>query len=313
MKKLIAILLCICVVAMSGCGAVSTQKNNNLIVTSLYPIYVFTLNIVDGVDEVDVKCMAEQNMGCLHDYSLTAGDAKLISDCRVFVINGAGMEGFLEDIKSLSQETQVIDSSEGIPLICAHHTEGDEHTEAEHDHAHAENSHIWMSVGNAIIQVENICNGLCKAFPGYEKEFRENTAEYIGRLKALQKEIWTAGKSLAGKNFISFHDAYVYLAKDLGFNILTTVESDEGGEPSAKMLAHLSDEIKTKDVAALVVEENYTGSAAAILSNEANIKICVLNPVLKGAKEKGAYEAIMRENIIRVEKAVENTDSTKGW
>ncbi len=297
---------------MSGCGAISVQKSNNLIVTSLYPIYVFTLNIVDGVEGVELKCMAEQNTGCLHDYTLTAGDAKLLSDCSVFVVNGAGMEGFLEDIESLSEDAQIIDSSEGVALICAHHDESDEHAEGEHHHAHAENSHIWMSVGNAIIQVENICNGLCGAFPEYEAEFRENTAEYLGRLKALQKEIAAAGNSLAGKSFISFHDAYVYLARDLGFNILTTVESDEGEEPSAKALAHLSDEIKLSDVAALVVEESYTGSAAAILSNETNVKICVLNPVLKGAKDKGAYEAIMRENIKRVKMAVEDTATTQG-
>jgi zinc transport system substrate-binding protein len=297
---------------MSGCGAVKVQNSKNLIVTSLYPIYIFALNVADGVACVEVRCMAEQNTGCLHDYSLTAGDTKLISDCDVFVINGAGMEGFLEDIEGLSQGTRIIDSSEGIPLICAHHTEEEEHEGNGHNHAHVENSHIWMSVENAIIQVENICNGLCEAFPEYESEFRGNTNEYVARLKALQKEIFIAGKGLEGKSFISFHDAYVYLARDLGFNILTTVESNEGGEPSAKKLAHLSDEIRQSDVVALVVEENYTGSAATILAAETNVKICVLNPVLRGEKDKGAYEAIMRENINRVEKAVENAALTQG-
>ena len=131
---------------MSGCGAISVQKSNNLIVTSLYPIYVFTLNIVDGVEGVELKCMAEQNTGCLHDYTLTAGDAKLLSDCSVFVVNGAGMEGFLEDVESLSEDARIIDSSEGVALICAHHDESDEHAEGEHHHAHAENSHIHKRI-----------------------------------------------------------------------------------------------------------------------------------------------------------------------
>jgi zinc transport system substrate-binding protein len=222
------------------------------------------------------------------------------------------MEGFLHDVESLSEGTKIIDSSEGIELICAHDHEGEEHSGEEHGHSHAENSHIWMSVANAVVQVENICNGLCESFPEYESVFRENTREYIVRLNALQKEIQIAGESLAGKSFISFHDAYVYLARDLGFNILTTVESNEGGEPSAKKLAHLSDEIRQSDVVALVVEENYTGSAATILAAETNVKICVLNPVLRGEKDKGAYEAIMRENINRVEKAVENAALTQG-
>ncbi len=297
MKKFIAILLCICIFALCGCGVAKNHNNSKLIATSIYPVYIFTLNITDGIEDIQVKCIAEQNMGCLHDYSLTAGDAKLISDCTAFVINGAGMEGFLHDLESLSQETKIIDSSEGVALICVHDHEGE-----AHGHSHAENSHIWMSVANAVIQVENICNGLCESFPEYESILRENTREYIIRLNALQKEFSVAGESLAGKSFISFHDAYAYLAKDLGFNILTTVETDEGGEPSAKSLAHLSDEIRENNVSALIVETSYTGSAAQILSEETDIKLCELNPVLRGERDKSAYEDIMRENIYRVKK-----------
>jgi zinc transport system substrate-binding protein len=273
------------------------QNGSKIIATSIYPVYIFTLNITDGIDDIQVKCMAEQNMGCLHDYSLTAGDAKLISDCRAFVVNGAGMEGFLHDLESLSDEAKIIDSSEGVELICAHGHEGEHHSEEEHGHSHAENSHIWMSVANAVIQVGNICNGLCESFPEYEDVFRENTREYIIRLNALQKDISVAGESLSGKSFISFHDAYAYLAEDLGFNILTTLETDEGGEPSAKKLSHLSDEIKENDVSALIVETNYTGSAAQILSEETDVAICTLNPVLRGEKNKNSYEKLMRENI----------------
>lgn len=305
MKKFIAILLCICIIALSGCGVAKKQNDSKLIATSIYPVYIFTLNITDGIEDVQVKCMAEQNMGCLHDYSLTAGDAKLISDCNAFVINGAGMEGFLHDVESLSEGTKIIDSSEGVELICAHDHEDEGHSGEEHVHSHAENSHIWMSVTNAIIQVENICNGLCESFPEYESIFRENTREYIVRLNALQNDISVAGKSLAGKSFISFHDAYAYLAKDLGFNILTTVETDEGGEPSAKKLSHLSDEIRENHVSALIVETDYTGSAAEILSDETDVKICTLNPVLRGEKDKNAYENLMRENIYIVEKILE--------
>ena len=41
--------------------------------------------------------MAEQNIGCLHDYTLTSKDVRLLNDAAVLVINGAGMESFVED------------------------------------------------------------------------------------------------------------------------------------------------------------------------------------------------------------------------
>ena len=39
--------------------------------------------MVNGIDEFAVECMAEQNVGCLHDYQILSKDARLISDAKV--------------------------------------------------------------------------------------------------------------------------------------------------------------------------------------------------------------------------------------
>lgn len=283
--------MCICL--LSGCAAVKKEDNKKLIAVSFYPVYVFTLNITDGIEALKVECMAEQNTGCLHDYTLTAEDARLISDCSAFVINGAGMEEFLDDVHELSEKAVLVDSSNGIELICPH--EEEEHH--EHDHAHSENSHIWMSVSNAILQVENICQGLSAAFPEYEEELRANASEYIKRLNVLQKEMAQAGASLEGCRVITFHDAYAYLAQELGFEIFETIETHEGGEPSARRLAQLADEIKLNNIKVLITEPEYSGSAADVLAQETGAQVYVLNPVLKGEKIKTAYEDVMRNNL----------------
>lgn len=283
--------MCICL--LSGCAAVKNEDNEKLIAVSFYPVYVFTLNITEGIEDLNVKCMAEQNTGCLHDYTLTAEDARLISDCSAFVINGAGMEEFLEDVEELSENAVLVDSSTGIELICPH--EEEEHH--EHNHANNENSHIWMSVTNAIRQVENICEGLSRAFPEYEEEFKENASAYIQRLEILQQDMVQVGASLEGCRVITFHDAYAYFAQELGIEIFETIESHDGGEPSAKRLAQLTDEIKLNDINVLITEPDYSGSAAAVLAQETDAQIYVLNPVLKGDKIKTAYEDIMRNNL----------------
>ena len=82
------------------------------------------------------------------------------------------------------------------------------------------------------------------------------------------------------------------------------VESHEGGEPSARGLAELTKLIKENNVTVLFVEPDYKGSAATILSNETNVKICVINPVINGEASLRAYEDIMRENMNVILKAV---------
>ncbi len=303
MKRFISIFLCASLLLLSGCTA-KTTDNKNVIAVSFYPVYILTLNVTDGIDGLSVECMADQSTGCLHDYTVTAKDARLLSDCRAFIINGAGMEAFVEDLYETVDDLSIIDSSEGASVICAEAHEEEEHHQHAHNHSHSENAHIWMSVDNAILQVENICNGLVAEFPQYEAQLVANAGKYIDSLLSLKEELSTVKKSVQGKSVVTFHNAYEYLFSDLGVEVAHTIESGEGGEPSAKALGELSEEIVNENIKSLFIEPGYEGSSAEILSNETGAQVYTLNPVLRGAEEKTAYEDIMRENLQIILKAV---------
>lgn len=301
MKKILCVFLVLSILVLSACtgNAPELQNGKTTVAASFYPVYIFTLNLLNGIDEVSIECMAEQSVGCLHDYTLTAKDAKLLSDAQVLVINGAGMESFLQDAFRSVESLKVIDSSENIDLACE-----EEHHHEEEDHHHHENSHIWLSLGNAKLQVENIKNGLIKEFPQYETQIEENYTDYIKRLNALEEERKSILLSTNDVDIISFHGAFEYLAQDLGFNISHTIEGDEGYEPSAKELAELSNKIKEDNIKALFVDPNYSGSAAEILKRETGAEIYVVNPIISGEEKLTAYEDIMNENYKTILKAV---------
>ena len=82
MKKILSLILALVLMlsVFSSCASPKIQNDKILLVTSFYPVYIFTLNVVDGIDEIEVKCMAEQNTGCLHDYQILSRDAKLIAE-----------------------------------------------------------------------------------------------------------------------------------------------------------------------------------------------------------------------------------------
>lgn len=306
-------MLCCALIFLGACSAAENtgkEKNSETLITaSFYPVYIFTLNLLDGVDSVRLECMAEQNVGCLHDYQLLAKDAKLLADSRVLVINGAGMEAFIEDAYKNNGSLSVIDSSEGIELLSEEHEEHDEHDEHEvhafrHEHSHDANSHIWMSVANAKKQIENIAAGLCSELPQFADKINENKTAYLARLTLLEKELADSAAALAGKPIITFHEAYDYMAKELSLTVADSIESDDGGEPSARELALLTGRIRELGVKALFTEPNYKGAAAEILSRETGAGVFVLDPVTGGEKNIYAYENIMRSNLDILIKAV---------
>lgn len=248
--------------------------------------------------------MAQQNTGCLHDYTLTAGDVKLLNDADILVINGAEMESFIEDVYRLAENLYVIDSSVGVQLLCEeeeHHTEHEEGHDEEHHH---HNSHIWLSVENAKKQVENIKNELVKQLPEYEESLEANFSRYIASLDELSAKRDSLAKGIQGSEMISFHGAYEYMAKEIGLSIVATVENEDGGEPSAMLLAELCDRVQAEEIKGLIIEPQYELSGADIVSAETGVKVIVLNPVTQGEDTLDAYQNIMTENYQIIAKAV---------
>ena len=60
-------------------------------------MYVLAENLTEGVSGIEVSNLTENQTGCLHDYQLTSRDMKLLSRADVFLVNGAGMELFMEN------------------------------------------------------------------------------------------------------------------------------------------------------------------------------------------------------------------------
>lgn len=323
MKKILALLLAIAVAGGSLSGCIRTDYNKDKIkfLASFYPIYIMALNIVDGVDGVEVDCMAEVQVGCLHDFKLSTDDMRNIEKSDGFIINGAGMEGFIEDIANKVDGLQIIDSSTGIDLLAdGHHHDEDEHEhEDEHDdehihedehghdgHNHGEyNAHIWVSVANCIKQVENITDGIVKLDPAHESEYRSNSKKYISKLTELKNEMESGLADISDRNIITFHEAFDYFAEEFKLNIVSVIEREPGSEPNARDLASIIDLTKETGIKALFVEPQYPNTSADIIAAETDAKVYTLDPGVSGEMNKDAYIKMMKENLKVLQKALD--------
>lgn len=175
-------------------------------------------------------------------------------------------------------------------------------------HEHEENAHVWLSVPNAIAEVNNIAAGLKKLLPGNEAQIERNRSAYEKRLLSLDAELAQMLAPIRGAEIISFHEAYDYFAQRYGLVIAGAIETHDGGEPGTKELIETVERIRSHGIRAIFIEPNYQGSSAGILSRETGAKLCTLNPVTQGEDSLTAYEGIMRQNAKTIVEAVKNGD-----
>ena len=115
------------------------------ILATTYPVYLFTTAVTEGVEGVEVTRLIQEEISCLHDYTLTVNDMKAIEAADVIVMNGVGLEDFMSDALATS-DAPVIDCSEGVELLEAMGHEG-------HDHDTEYDTHIWMDEGNVSVML----------------------------------------------------------------------------------------------------------------------------------------------------------------
>lgn len=143
-KKIFAVALALSVLLV-GCKSNNktasdmTEKNTNTktIYTTIYPIYDFTKKIAG--DKMNVVYLESDNQSA-HDFEPSAEDMKNITDADLFIYNGAGLESYIDKIKSaINKDIKFVEASEGIELL-ANHEEHD-HEDEDHDHEDEDHDH----------------------------------------------------------------------------------------------------------------------------------------------------------------------------
>ena len=144
MKKLSITILILLTIILMGC---TTDQNRADIVATTLPVYDFSVAICEGTG-LSVGQLVTDSVSCLHDYSLSVRQMRLLRNADTVIVSGAGLEDFLEP--SIFQEKHLIDASTGIDILSADHSHQESHSD------HQQDPHIWLSPKNAKIMAQNI-------------------------------------------------------------------------------------------------------------------------------------------------------------
>ena len=274
MKKLFAP-LCALVLLLSACGqpaASQPQDEDTLhIVATTYPVYLFTTAVTEGAEGVEVSLLVIQQTSCLHDYTLTVSDMKAIEGADVIVMNGAGLEDFMDDALSAS-DAQVIDCSEGIDLLPAQGHEGHNH-DAEYD------PHIWMDPANAQVMLGTIADQLGQ-ITGQDLQAR--CTEVQQQVEQANQQWKEQVSTLSAPKLITFHDGFQYFSRTFGLELLKAIEEEEGSEASAQEIKEIVSLVEQYQLPAIFTEVNGSESTAQAISRESGCGVYQLNMIMSG-------------------------------
>lgn len=290
MKKTILFFLILSFTLFTGCTP--TQETPDVVATTK-PIYDFTAALCQGTD-IRVSLLVTEELSCLHDYTLQVRQMRALESAQTVVMSGAGLEDFLHD--TLSNTNNIIDSSEGITLLCGGH----DHEHSHDGHHHDEDPHIWLNIDNAKKMAQNICSGLSAQFPEYKVQFENNLTALNVKFDELTAYGEQQLSQLSTRQLITFHDGFSYFAQYWDLEILHSLEEESGSEASAAELKELIGLVQSHNLPAIFVEENGSVSAANVVSAETGTEIYTLNMAMSG---KDYFES-MRQNIDNIKEAL---------
>lgn len=277
LNKFLIILTFLAMAALSGCisqdqpqsSALSDNASDNAqenatdkinVATTIAPLAEFVRAV--GGDRVAVTVVVPPGAEP-HTFEPTPSLMVDMSKADLYVMNGAGLEFWIDRLLQANKDMTVIDSSKSIDLISESEDEMD--------------PHIWISLKNAAVQVQNICSGLIQVDPANKDYYSQNRDSYLEQLKALDEELNSSFTASKKKIFVVHHPAWTYFARDYALEQVPLMENEK--EPGPKYLSQVIDLARQNNITTVFIEPEFNPKSAEVIAKEMNASIKTLDPL----------------------------------
>jgi zinc/manganese transport system substrate-binding protein/manganese/iron transport system substrate-binding protein len=229
------------------------------------------------------------------DYEPKPDDAKKLTDARLVVSNGVGLDDFLERLLSSAGGNRPrLVLGDGIPALTV---DG------------KPNPHFWLDP-TLVKQyyLPAIAAKLSAIDPAGKATYDANASAYGAQLDALDAELKAQIEQIpaANRKLVTFHDAFPYFARHFGFELVGVILRNVGQDPSAADLAALVDKVKAAHVKAVFSEAQFSPKLSATLAQEAGVTqvVTTLYNDALGPAPADTYLGLMRWNVDEIVKAL---------
>ena len=297
-RRHVMIVAALTAAAMASPARAQTKMN---VVATISILGDFAKNV--GGDRVAVTALVGPG-GDAHVYSPTPTDVRTLSDAKLVIVNGLGLEGWMARL--------VKAAASKAPTVVA--TKGVKPRKMEDEHKPGRmvtDPHAWQSIANAKIYVADIRDGLIKADPAGKSTYEANAKAYLAKLDDLEKEVKAAIDTIpAGRRrIITTHDAFGYFGEAYGMEFISPEGVSTESEASAKDVAKIIKQIKEQKIPAVFLENVSDPRLMEQIAKESGAKIggTLFSDALSDDKGPApTYVDMMHNNIRQFTAALAN-------
>lgn len=326
MKKIIAAATALLVAAgmFTGCGASekpTAQGDKLKIVTTIFPEYDWTREILGDQSERTEVTMLLDNGVDLHSYQPTADDLIKIAECDLFIYVGGESDGWVESalastsnpdravinlIDTLGDSVKLEEVVEGMQETEHDHEEDEDHAHDADEQEAETDEHVWLSLRNAQAVCQKIAEKLGEIDPEHEQAYTQNALAYIDQLAALDAK-YQAAVDAANNKTLVFGDRFPfrYLTEDYGLNYYAAFvgcsAETEASFETIRFLAEKTDALGLSHV--LTIENPKHKIAETVVANTSDKNQQVLSMdsmqsvTSKDVAAGATYLSIMEHNL----------------
>lgn len=251
------------------------------VVTSIKPLQLITAALTEGVTSPEVLLPAE---GSPHHYALKPSDMRKLTDAKVVIWVGPGLEQFMvrplartdAEIVTLRPDLEAHLHQEAEPSDHDHHDEHehehenhvpDDHAEEHHDHSAGNDPHIWLDPMNGLDIAQQLLPALQQALPQHSVQLQQNYEAFASALKQKERAIAEELAPYGDAGFFVFHDAYSGFVEHYGLKQLGYFTVDPARKPGARHLAEIRQQLEAAKAVCVFSEPQFTSAVVdAIIS-----------------------------------------------
>ncbi len=193
----------------------------------------------------------------VEEYEPRPNDAKRMSDAKLVISNGLDLDKWVEPLlRNAKSGTPVVVVTDGLPDIDG-------------------NPHMWFDPTLARKYVEKIRDALIALDPAGREVYTASALRYSQELVALDAELKAKVATIPPdrRRLVTSHDAFPYLAKAFGLEIVGFAQPEPDKMPSAGELADLIDRVKSAKVPAIFSEAGVSPQLAETIAKETGAKV----------------------------------------
>ncbi|ABX40825.1 metal ABC transporter substrate-binding protein [Lachnoclostridium phytofermentans] len=319
------------VVSLTACNMKNKKEASGTlsIVCTSFPQYDFVKQIIgENPAGIEVTYLLKNGID-LHNYQASAEDMVKIRSSNLFLYIGGESEKWANEVVKQVESTDfhalalinVVQAKEEeiVEGMETEHLEGEDHEGevqegVEHKEEYEYDEHVWLSLKNAEVIVNEICEELSNIDSSNSEYYKNNAASYIQELKELDEQFYNFTKKTARDTIlVADRFPFRYFVDDYNLRYYAAfVGCSAETEASFETIAFLAKKVEELGLPVVLIIDGSDGSIAKTVienSKQENASVRTLNSMQSVSMENiasgASYLSIMKENLQILKEALD--------